>query len=139
VTLLPIPQKADPARRPAPVPRLREAKEKSRRSVPFASSAQGRQDDTACFNLPVNDPEIVLDGPDPGVDPGIEPEAVPDVTWSGAVAKGAKIKMILTSSSNATEGIALSARYLAERNIVSISSMSFGRCELHLGTGGNQF
>jgi len=93
----------------------------------------------ALFNLPVNDPEIVLDGPDPGIDPGIEPEAVIDVTWSGAVAKAATIKMIVSSSTNTTEGIALSAQYLADHNIASISSMSFGQCELHLGTAGNQF
>jgi hypothetical protein len=93
----------------------------------------------ALFNLPVNDPEVVLDGPDPGIDPGIEPEAVIDVTWSGAVAKGATIKMIVSSSTNTTEGIALSAQYLADHNIASISSMSFGQCELHLGTAGNQF
>jgi subtilase family serine protease len=91
------------------------------------------------FNLPVNDPEIVLDGPDPGIDPNVEPEAVIDVTWSGAVAKGAKIKMIVSASTNTTEGIALSAQYLADHNIASISSMSFGQCELHLGTAGNQF
>ena len=93
----------------------------------------------ALFNLPVNDPEVVLDGPDPGIDPDIEPEAVIDVTWSGAVAKGATIKMIVSSSTNTTEGIALSAQYLADHNIASISSMSFGQCELHLGTAGNQF
>jgi hypothetical protein len=93
----------------------------------------------ALFNLPVNDPEVVLDGPDPGIDPGIEPEAVIDVSWSGAVAKGATIKMIVSSSTNTTEGIALSAQYLADHNIASISSMSFGQCELHLGTAGNQF
>jgi len=93
----------------------------------------------ALFGLPVNDPEIVLDGPDPGIDPDIEPEAVIDVTWSGAVAKGAKIKMIVSSSTNTTEGIALSAQYLADHNIASISSMSFGQCELHLGTAGNHF
>jgi subtilase family serine protease len=93
----------------------------------------------ALFNLPVNDPEVVLDGPDPGIDPGIEPEAVIDVTWSGAVAKAATIKMIVSSSTNTTEGIALSAQYLADHNIASISSMSFGQCELHLGTAGNQF
>jgi len=93
----------------------------------------------ALFGLPVNDPEIVLDGPDPGIDPDIEPEAVIDVTWSGAVAKGATIKMIVSSSTNTTEGIALSAQYLADHNIASISSMSFGQCELHLGTAGNHF
>ena len=93
----------------------------------------------ALFNLPVNDPEVVLDGPDPGIVPGVEPEAVIDVTWSGAVAKAATIKMIVSASTNTTEGIALSAQYLADNNIASISSMSFGQCELHLGTAGNQF
>ena len=88
----------------------------------------------------MNDPEIVLDGTRSGASIRIvEPEAVIDVTWSGAVAKGAKIKMIVSASTNTTEGIALSAQYLADHNIASISSMSFGQCELHLGTAGNQF
>jgi hypothetical protein len=91
------------------------------------------------FALPANDPEIVLDGPDPGIDLGVEPEAVIDVTWAGAVAKGAKIKLVVSSSTNTTEGIALSAQYIADNNIASISSMSFGQCELALGTAGNQF
>jgi subtilase family serine protease len=91
------------------------------------------------FALPANDPEIVLNGPDPGIDPNIEPEAVIDVSWSGAVAKGAKIKLVVSSSTNTTEGIALSAVYIADNNIASISSMSFGQCELHLGTAGNAF
>ena len=91
------------------------------------------------FGLPANDPEIVLDGPDPGIIPNVEPEAVIDVTWAGAVAKGAKIKLVVSSSTNTTEGIALSAQYIADNNIASISSMSFGQCELALGTAGNQF
>src|ERR1700735_5203133 len=91
------------------------------------------------FGLPANDPEIVLDGRDPGIDLGVEPEAVIDVTWAGAVAKGAKIKLVVSSSTNPPEGIALSAQYIADNNIASISSMSFGQCELALGTAGNQF
>src|ERR1700723_1956771 len=47
--------------------------------------------------------------------------------------------MVVSSSTNTTEGIALSAQYIADNNIASISSMSFGQCELHLGTAGNQF
>ena len=93
----------------------------------------------ALFGLPANDPQIVLNGPDPGIIPGIEPEAVIDVSWSGAVAKGATIKLVVSASTNATEGIALSAQFIADNNIASISSMSFGQCELHLGTAGNQF
>ncbi|MGB0035511.1 MAG: Ig-like domain repeat protein [Candidatus Acidiferrales bacterium] len=91
------------------------------------------------FGLPPNDPQIILDGPDPGIDPNIEPEAVIDVTWAGAVAKGAKIKLVVSSSTNTTEGIALSALDIVDNNIAPILSMSFGQCELHLGTAGNQF
>jgi hypothetical protein len=100
---------------------------------------QDIRDFRALFALPPNDPEIVLDGPDPGVIPDIEPEAVIDVSWSGAVAKGAKIKIVVSSSTNTTEGIALSALYIVDNNVASISSMSFGQCELHLGTAGNAF
>lgn len=91
------------------------------------------------FGLPVNDPEVVLDGPDPGIIPSIEPEAVIDVSWSGAVAKNAKIKMVVSASTNTTSGISLSAVYIADHNIASVSSMSFGSCELHQGTAGNAF
>jgi Pro-kumamolisin, activation domain/Bacterial Ig-like domain (group 3)/Subtilase family len=100
---------------------------------------QDIRDFRTLFGLPANDPEIVLDGPDPGIIPNIEPEAVIDVSWSGAVAKGAKIKMVVSSSTNTTSGISLSALYIADHNIASISSMSFGSCELHLGTAGNTF
>jgi hypothetical protein len=100
---------------------------------------QDIRDFRALFGLPANDPEVVLDGPDPGIDPDVEPEAVIDVTWSGAVAKGAKIKLVVSSSTNTTEGIALSALYIADNNVAPISSMSFGQCELHLGTAGNAF
>jgi subtilase family serine protease len=93
----------------------------------------------ALFGLPANDPEIVLDGPDPGIVPGIESEADIDVTWSGAVAKGATIKLVVSATTNTTEGIALSAQYVADNNIASITSLSFGQCELALGTAGNQF
>jgi hypothetical protein len=91
------------------------------------------------FGLPPNDPEIILDGPDPGIVPGIETEANLDVEWSGAVAKGAKIKLVVSSSTNTTSGISLSAVYIVDHNIASISSMSFGSCELRLGTAGNAF
>jgi subtilase family serine protease len=93
----------------------------------------------ALFGLPVNDPEVILDGPDPGIDPNVEPEAVIDVSWSGAVAKGAKIKLVVSASTNTTEGIDLSAVDIVDNNIAPILSMSFGQCELHLGTAGNQF
>ena len=91
------------------------------------------------FGLPANPPQIILDGPDPGVLPDIEPEAVIDVSWSLAVAKGATVKLVVSASTNTTEGIALSALDIVDNNIAPITSLSFGNCELHLGTAGNAF
>jgi subtilase family serine protease len=102
-------------------------------------NVQDIRDFRALFGLPANDPEIILDGPDPGIDPNVEPEAVIDVSWSGAVAKGAKIKLVVSSSTNTTSGIALSSVYIVDNNVAPISSMSFGECELQLGTAGNLF
>ena len=42
------------------------------------------------FGLPANDPQIILDGPDPGLTDA-EMEADIDVEWSGAVARNATI------------------------------------------------
>ena len=47
------------------------------------------------FGLPANDPQVILNGPDPGLVPGVESEADLDVEWSGAVAKGATIELIV--------------------------------------------
>ena len=44
------------------------------------------------FGLPARDPQIIVNGPDPGLT-GDEPEAVLDVSWSGAVAKNATISI----------------------------------------------
>src|SRR5207245_2358562 len=61
------------------------------------------------FGLPANPPQIVLDGPDPGLVRGDETEADLDVEWSGAVAKGATIKLVASESTETTDGVDLSA------------------------------
>ena len=90
------------------------------------------------FDLPANDPEIILNGPDPGLGEA-EDEAAVDVEWSGAVAKGAKIKLVVSSDTNTTAGTDLSALYIVDNNIAPILSESFSECELFLGTTENQF
>lgn len=90
------------------------------------------------FNLPQNDPQIILDGPDAGLDPD-ESEAILDVEWSGAVAKGAKIKLVVSAGTNTTAGPDLSALYIVDNNVAPILSESFTQCELFLGTAENQF
>ena len=92
----------------------------------------------ALFGLPPNDPEIILDGPDPGLTAN-EDEAILDVSWSGAVAKGAKIKLVVSSGTNTTAGTDLSALFIVDNNIAPILSESFGVCELFAGTAQNEF
>ena len=60
------------------------------------------------FGLPVNDPQIILDGPDPGNLGGSEEgEADLDVEWSGAIAPKATIKFVVSASTNTTDGVDL--------------------------------
>ncbi len=86
------------------------------------------------FGLPSNDPQIILDGPDPGNFFGLEEaEADLDVEWSGAVAPKATIKLVVSASTNATDGVDLSALYIVDNNLAPILSASFGACEAALG------
>jgi len=90
------------------------------------------------FGLPPKDPEIILDGPDPGLT-GDEGEAIIDVSWSGAVAKGANIKLVVSANTNTTAGVDLSALDIVDNNLAAIMSESFIECELLAGTAENQF
>jgi hypothetical protein len=90
------------------------------------------------FGLPVNYPNIIVNGPDPGIN-GDEVEAVLDVEWSGAVAKGATIDLVVSESTEATAGIDLSSLYIIDNNLAPVMSQSYGYCEAFLGAGGNAF
>lgn len=91
------------------------------------------------FGLPNNPPQVILDGPDPGLVPGDETEADLDVEWSGGVAKGATILLVVSETTETTDGVELSAEYAVDNNIAPIISESFGNCELVMGTAGNAF
>ncbi|HJT68591.1 MAG TPA: Ig-like domain repeat protein [Terriglobales bacterium] len=91
------------------------------------------------FGLPADAPQVILDGPDPGLIPGDETEADLDVEWSGGVAKGATIKLVVSESTESTDGVDLSAEYIVDNDLAPIMSESFGECELFLGTSGNEF
>ena len=91
------------------------------------------------FGLPPNDPQVIVDGPDPGTVPGDETESDLDVEWSGAVAKGATIDFVISQSTETSLGVDLSAQYIVDNNLAPIVSESYGICELGLGTTGNQF
>lgn len=85
------------------------------------------------FGLPANNPQIILNGPNPGINGDVD-EAVLDVEWSGAVAKGAAIKFVVSASTNTTDGVDLSALYIVSHNIATVMSTSYGACEAGMGT-----
>lgn len=91
------------------------------------------------FDLPSKLPNVIENGADPGVDTtqGYGAEATLDAEWASAVAQGATIDLVVTSPSNTTDGVALSAMYILDHNLAQIVSVSFGECEQNLGTAGN--
>jgi hypothetical protein len=99
---------------------------------------QDVRDFRALFALPANDPQIILNGPDPGLN-GAESEALGDVSWAGAVAKNAAIKLVVSASTVTTAGPALSAVYIVDNNLAPVMNLSFVGCERLLGTAGNAF
>ncbi len=90
------------------------------------------------FGLPAKDPQIILNGPDPGIG-GDETEAILDVSWSGAVAKNATIDLVVSASTESTLGVDLSALYIVDNNVAPIMSESYGICEATIGNAGNSF
>ena len=99
------------------------------------------QEYRAMFGLPVNDPVIVLNGPDPGITSTDESEADLDVQLSGAMAPKATIKFVVSESSQSTStfGVDLSALYVIDNNLAGVMSESYGGCEAGLGTTANAF
>jgi subtilase family serine protease len=88
----------------------------------------------AMFGLPPNAPQIIVNGNDPGDVGGIlETEADLDVEWSGAVAKGATIKYVVSASTLASDGVTLAAEYAVNNNLAPVITVSFGLCEAWAG------
>jgi uncharacterized repeat protein (TIGR01451 family) len=92
------------------------------------------------FGLPANPPQVVVNGTDPG-DLGADEdgEADLDVEWSGAVARNAAIKFVVSKSTSATDGVDLSAQYIVNHNLAPVMSVSFGSCESMMGSSENVF
>jgi subtilase family serine protease len=87
------------------------------------------------FGLPANNPQVVLNGPNPGIlSEDEEVEALLDTEWSGAIAKGASIRFVLSAGTRTTGGETLSAQYIVDNNLAPILTTSFGQCEAQLGT-----
>ena len=85
------------------------------------------------FGLKANNPQIVITNSDPGIVSGDTVETTLDTEWSGAVAPGATIKVIVSASTTA-DGIDLSAQYAVNNNVAPIISLSYGSCEADMGS-----
>jgi len=74
---------------------------------------------------------IVLNGPDPGDLGGDEEaEATLDTTWTGALDPGADVNLVVSATTNTTDGTDLSEVYIVENNQADIMTESFSSCEL---------
>jgi hypothetical protein len=82
------------------------------------------------FLLPGNTPQIVINGPDPGIlNEGEQFEATLDATWSGAVAPGAQVVFVVSASTNTTDGLDLSEEYIIDNDLGNVMTESFSGCE----------
>lgn len=92
------------------------------------------------MGLPANPPVVILNGPDPGdLGGGEDNEADLDVEWSGAVAKNATVRFVVSKSTTSTDGVDLSAQYIVNNNLAPVMSTSFGQCEAQMGRAERNF
>jgi hypothetical protein len=83
------------------------------------------------FGLSVNDPQVIVNGPDPGdLGSNDEVEAVLDATWPGAVAPSASVKLVVSEDTNSTQGVDLSEMYIIDNNLADVMTESFSVCEM---------
>src|SRR4029077_8577704 len=69
------------------------------------------------WGLPVKNPNIIVNGPDPGIVSGPDGEAVLDATWAGAVAPQATVDLVVSQDTNASPGTDLSEFYIIDNNL----------------------
>ncbi len=91
-----------------------------RSAVNLADVRQFRQS----FNLPPNDPQLVLYGPNPGITSSVV-ESNLDIEWAGAVARQAAI--IYVYSNNLDTAV----QYAVDQNLAPVITFSYGGCEAY--------
>ncbi len=99
----------------------------------------------SAFGLPAKAPTVVITNSDPGACPQFNSscagdliENTLDVEWAGAVAKGASIVLVTSKAPTpSTDALYLSESYVIQNKTASIMNVSYGECELAMGTAGN--
>jgi pro-kumamolisin-like protein/subtilase family protein len=98
------------------------------------------QDFQNAFGIPKNLPQVVINGTDPGDSgDGDEAEAVLDTSWSAALAPAATVKLVVSASTNTTDGVDLSEEYIINHNLADVMTESFGDCEANYTQAEAQF
>ncbi len=118
-------------------------------TIAIAGRSDVRATDVAAFRstfgLPAGTFNLIKNGTDPGFCTGTtgnctlddQIENALDVEWSGAVAKGATVDLVVSLQTNANDAIFDSAQYIITNKTAPIINVSYGQCELFLGTSGN--
>src|SRR5204862_7885249 len=71
----------------------------------------------------------IPDGSDPGfVSPDVL-ETNLDLEWAGGVAPKTAVKLVVSKSTTATDGIDLSSQYAVDHDVADVVSVSYGECE----------
>lgn len=92
----------------------------------------------AQFGLPPTHMTKIYASTNPGITANVEETAL-DVEWSGAVAKGANIDLVIGAATLTTDGVDIASLYAVNNNVAPIISLSYGECEFYLGASGNAF
>ncbi|HEY9125600.1 MAG TPA: protease pro-enzyme activation domain-containing protein, partial [Acidobacteriaceae bacterium] len=90
------------------------------------------------FGLPAKAFTTAHSGSDPGYTDS-QGENTEDVEMVSTTAPGASIVMVADVSNQTTDGLATAIDYVVNNNIAPILTMSYGACELNLGSSGNSF
>ena len=126
-------------------------------NIPFISSVDGTgttiavvarsnihisdiQSFQSSFGVPNKLPQIVVNGTDPGdKQDGDEAEAVLDTSWSAALAPNATVKLVVSASTNSSDGVDLSEQYIVDNNLADVMTESYGDCEANYSPAEAQF
>ena len=85
----------------------------------------------AYFGLPPRDPEVLVNGEDPGIrysDLALL-ETNLDIEWAGGLAPEADVVVVVSKTTQTTDGIDLSCLYAVDQNVAGIVEVSYGMCE----------
>lgn len=82
------------------------------------------------FGITTGSVQVIVNGRNPGDLGGDEEaEAVLDTSWAGATAPGATIDVVVSRTTNTTDGVDLSEAYIIDQNLTDVMTESFGDCE----------